>query len=190
MCQVTGSSLDRLTIRSRERALDDCDIKIIDNWRQVEEHYPHAQEGHPGLTKIKFTQHCELTLALWMTARIKDMAKPHTKRIEIGVSKSCCQWCVGYLGLLDGLASYDIVVHATHGKQPTGWLMPPKGPKWVTNIMAEQIERQLDEVINRCQSSRRSDSVPEDEEDVTVGHTEMSHVAQAEMEQMFADRMG
>jgi hypothetical protein len=25
---------------------------------------------------------------------------------------------------------------------------------------------------------------------VTVGHTEMSQVAQAEMEQMFADRMG
>ena len=108
--------------------------------------------------KVKFTQHCEITLALDMLKRLRN-SDVSVKKVEIGVSKACCGWCCEYLGLLHQEdPKKPILVRATHGKLPDGWMMPPSGSPLITKKMAALIEEKIDDVIWEIHSSRRSDS--------------------------------
>jgi len=41
-----------------------------------------------------------------------------------------------------------IIVRGTHGKQPSGWMLPRNGPREVTHQMAKKIEQRLDIIID------------------------------------------
>ena len=131
----------------------------IETWDLVTKVYPKAQPGQPatGKRKINFTQHCELTLALGMLDRC-GLKKISKTKIEIGVSKSCCDWCSEYLSLLSLYSKHPILIRTSHGKQCDGWLLPPGGPNLVSQKMLEIIESRVDEVICKVKSRRRSDS--------------------------------
>ena len=82
-----------------------------------------------------------------------------TTKIEIGVSKACCEWCCQYLNLLaSAYLQHSILVRASHGKQPDGWMMPPNGPKSIAKQMIQSIEGRVDDVIWEIKNRRRSDS--------------------------------
>jgi OTT_1508-like deaminase len=131
----------------------------IETWDLVTNVYPKAQPGQPanGKKKIKFTQHCELTLALDMLDRCGQKKISKTK-IKIGVSKSCCDWCSEYLNLLSLYSKHPILIRTSHGKQSDGWLLPPGGRNLVSQKMLETIQGRVDEVICKVKSRRRSDS--------------------------------
>jgi hypothetical protein len=80
--QFFSGSLDVLNIRCRHIPSDD--VAPIEEWKFVTSAFP----GHPetGKKKVKFTQHCEITLALAMleNLRLSDV------RVKKGVSKACC----------------------------------------------------------------------------------------------------
>jgi OTT_1508-like deaminase len=161
--EVLSSSPEVLNLRCSHTASDE--IEPIGNWELVTDVYQKAQPGPltAGKTKVKFTQHCEITLALDMLARHtqpKHTQPKRTKRkIEIGVSKACCEWCCEYLKILTSAYSdHPILVRASHGKQPDGWMMPPNGPKSIAKQMTRSIEGRVDEVIWKIVSRRRSDS--------------------------------
>jgi OTT_1508-like deaminase len=127
-------------------------------WDDVKKVYKEAQPGHPavGKKKVKFTQHCEITLALDM---LKRKAKFTHSKIEIGVSKACCEWCCDYLNFLASeYPQHSILVRPSHGKQPDGWMIPPDGPKSVTQLMAQSLEKRIHDVVREISSRRRSDS--------------------------------
>jgi hypothetical protein len=134
------------------------EITPIENWDLVTDVYQKAQPGQPtvGRKTVNFTQHCEITLALEMLAR-HSQPKTTKSRIEIGVSKACCEWCCQYLHLLaSAYPKHPIFVRGSHGKQPDGWMIPPNGPK--SKQMALFIEKKVDNVIWTIRSRRRSDS--------------------------------
>jgi len=80
-------------------------------------------------------------------------------KIEIGVSKACCEWCCQYLHLLTSVyPNHPILVRASHGKQSDGWMMPPNSAKSIANEMAKLIVEKVDDIIWEIQSRRRSDS--------------------------------
>ena len=156
LVEVLSGSLDVLNLGCKEIISDG--MKEIKEWRQVTDVYKKANPGDPtsGKKEVNFTQHCEITLALDM---LKRKAKFTRSRIEIGVSKACCEWCCDYLTLLAlAYPHHSILVRATHGKQPNGWMMPPHGPKSIAQQMALSIEARIQDVVWKIQSRRRSDS--------------------------------
>ena len=95
--EVSSGSLDVLNLRSGHVVSDR--IKEIKEWVLVTKVHKEAQPGRPivGKKTVTFTQYCEITLALDM---LKRKAKFASSKIEIGVSKACCEWCCDYLTLL------------------------------------------------------------------------------------------
>ena len=157
--EVVSTSLDVLKLRCGQYVSDEN--TPIEKWEKVTDVYPKAQPGQSTEDRkrtVKFTQHCEITLALNILAR-HTQATLTKRKIEIGVSKACCEWCCEYLNFLAfKYPKYPILVRASHGKQPDGWLMPPNGPKSVTKQMVQSIEGRVDDVIGKIKRRRRSDS--------------------------------
>jgi hypothetical protein len=155
--EVLSSSLEVINLRCSHIVSDE--IKPFEDWNLVTKVYPKAQPGEPAAGKkdIKFTQYCEITLALDMLKRTQP--KLTNPKIEIGVSKACCEWCCEYLNLLASVyPEHFFLVRASHGKQPDGWMMPPNGLKSVQRQMIRLIEGRVDSVIWEIAKRRRSDS--------------------------------
>ena len=156
--EVLSGSLDVLNLRCGQITCEE--ITPIESWDLVANVYQKAQPGKPTVGKkiVNFTQHCEITLALNMLAR-HTQPKIAKQIIEIGVSKACCEWCCEYLSLLNlAYPKHPILVRASHGKQPDGWMVPPNGPESITKRMAQLIEERVDNIIWNIRSRRRSDS--------------------------------
>jgi hypothetical protein len=136
------------------------EITPIDDWNLVTDVNKKAQLGQPTIGKkgVTFTQHCEITLALEMLTRYIQ-PKYTRRKIEIGVSKACCEWCCQYLNLLaSAYPNHSVFVRASHRKQPDGWMMPPNCSESIANQMAKVIVGKLDNIIWEIESHRRSDS--------------------------------
>ena len=154
--EVLSGSLDVLNLGRRNTVSDET--KEIKQWSQVTKVYEKAQPGDLTSRKrrVNFTQHCEITLALDL---LKRNAKFTGSKIEIGVSKACCEWCCDYLTLLGSAYSHhSILVRASHGKQADGWMMPPHGPKSIEHQMAQSIETGIQGIVWKIHNRRRSDS--------------------------------
>lgn len=156
--EVTSGTLEILNGRCEE--ILSKGVMPLDSWNMVTDAYEKAQSGVPltGKKKVRFSQHCEITLALEMLRRYvqRQLSK---NRIEIGVSKACCSWCIDYLNLLAAeFPEYPVLVRVSHGKQPDGWLMPPSGPKTTIKQMTKQVVQRIDNVVWKITSRRRSDS--------------------------------
>lgn len=122
---------------------------LISSFDKLQQHYPQAVPGSPdiGYKLVKFSQHCELTLALAVNDRHKV---PSTVvKIEIGVSKASCAWCNEFLCFLKAAAPQNLsIVHrADHDKQPDGWLLPPAAAENVKDAMIHRISQKVDAVI-------------------------------------------
>ena len=165
--EVLSGSLDVLNLRFSNLRFSNLrfsnivadEITEIKDWTLVTDVYKEANPGHPaaGKKRVHFTQHCEITLALHMLGR--TLPNLTTSKIEIGVSKACCEWCCKYLKLLaSAYPRRSILVRASHGKQPDCWMMPPFGPKSIEQRMARSIEGRLEDVVWKINSRRRDDS--------------------------------
>jgi hypothetical protein len=155
--EVLSGTLEILNLRCSHIASDE--ITRIENWALVTRVYGGARPGQPavGKTRIRFTQHCEITLALDMLKRTRPI--PGHSIIKIGVSKACCEWCCEYLNLLtSAYQRHPILIRVSHGKQPDGWMMPPSGPQSISQQMVRLIVERVDNVIWQITSRRRSDS--------------------------------
>jgi OTT_1508-like deaminase len=154
--EVLSGSLEGLNSRLAITSPD----KKIESWDLVLEEYPDAKPGIPeeGVKKVKFSQHCELTLAIDLIRR-SEKSGLSLGKFEIGVSKACCLWCCEYMHLLNArFHKPKIKVRATHGKQPDGWRIPESGPPGLVGLMKDRIASQMDDVIERILRRRRSDS--------------------------------
>jgi hypothetical protein len=154
--EVFSGSLKTLNLRCNEIASDE----EFEDWNLVQGTYKGAKPGDPAVGKktITFTQHCEITLALDVLQRAQS--KVTTAKIEIGVSKACCEWCCEYLSLLaSAYPQYSILVRASHGKQPNGWMIPRISPTSIALRMVGVIEERIDRVISKINNRRWSDSV-------------------------------
>jgi hypothetical protein len=134
--------------------------KEIKSWDLVLKEYPDAKPGIPeeGVKKVKFSQHCELTLAIDLIQR-NEKSGLSPGKFEIGVSKACCIWCYEYINLLN--ASFQkprFRIRATYGKQPDGWKIPETGPLGLAGLMKNRIASQMDDVIEKILYRRLSDS--------------------------------
>jgi OTT_1508-like deaminase len=156
--EVVSGSLEVLNLRIGQMVSDE--ITPIDDWNLVTDVNQKAQPGEPTVGKkiVTFTQHCEITLALEMLRRY-TLRKYTRRKIEIGVSKACCEWCCQYLNLLaSAYPNHSVFVRASHGKQPDGWMIPPNGSESMANQMAKVIVGKVDNIIWEIESHRRSDS--------------------------------
>jgi len=175
--EVVSGSLEVLNLRIGQMVSDE--ITPIDEWNLVTDVNQKAQPGQPtvGMKIVTFTQHCEITLALEMLRRYNQ--RGITKRkIEIGVSKACCEWCCQYITLLaSAYPNHPILLRASHGKQTDGWMIPPNGSKSTTNQMAKFIVGKLNDIIWKIRNGRRADSNELDLEEGTGSRTSYQRFA-------------
>jgi hypothetical protein len=161
--EVTSGTLEILNGRCEE--ILSKGVMPLDSWNMVTDAYEKAQPGVPltGKKKVRFSQqwaNIVRSRLLWKcfgaTFNGSYLGK---NRIEIGGSKACCSWCIDYLNLLAAeFPEHPMLVRASHGKQPDGWLMPPSGPNTTTKQMTKQIVQRIDNVVWKITSRRRSDS--------------------------------
>jgi hypothetical protein len=152
--EVPSGSLEVLSLRCKEIVSDD--FEEPKDWNLVTKTYHKAKPGDPAVGKktINFTQHCEITLALHMLKRTQQ--KLRNTKIEIGVSKACCEWCCEYLNLLaSAYTRHSISVRASHGKQPDGWMIPPSSPTSIAQQMIRAIQEKIDHVLWEINNRRR-----------------------------------
>ena len=90
--EVISGSLEVLNLRCGQ--IPSEEIAPIEKWDLVTDIHQEAQPGQPTVGKkiVNFTQHCEITLALEILTRYTQR-KLTKGKIEIGVSKACCEWC-------------------------------------------------------------------------------------------------
>ena len=70
LIEILSGSLEVLNLRCSQIIADE--ISPIENWDLVADVYQEAQPGQPTVGKkiVNFIQHCEITLALEMLARL------------------------------------------------------------------------------------------------------------------------
>ena len=106
------------------------DLEPVSCFSKIQRYKGRASEGTsvlPGATEmIMCSQHCELTLSLYLTKLFRR--RNRTGTIKIGGSKSSCYWCWLYLLELNQelkRSEIGVVIQRMNGKSVKGWL-PPK----------------------------------------------------------------
>ncbi|KAL8904987.1 MAG: hypothetical protein Q9207_002910 [Kuettlingeria erythrocarpa] len=136
----------------------------IDEWEKVKENYPRAQRGIPGddTINIKASQHCELTMALYLRKQKIERRVPGV--IEVGCNKASCSYCSKYIRTFNTWCEetkqdHEIVVRGEHNKNIDGWVMPSdiqEVSRRVLSTIGKTIQRIVDVVSTP--SRRLSDS--------------------------------
>ncbi|KAI4137734.1 MAG: hypothetical protein L6R39_007131 [Caloplaca ligustica] len=150
------------TIKALNIWADHFPAEPIETFDDLKEVYPGAREGSPGLRSVKISQHCELTLGLYLW-KIRDSARQSAGAIEIGCSKSSCLYCGLFIEKFNEWALKQpqvrkMVTCSRHCKYIDGWAMPRCPPEVSVGVL-EEIGNKIDDVfINVTGPRRRSDS--------------------------------
>ena len=81
--------------------------------------------------------------------------------LEIGVSKSLCNLCKVFLGLVRKYyPNIRIMVSTHHGKNVAGWRLPPLTPPEISRGVEDHLNSYIGEISCKALRERRSDSEP------------------------------
>lgn len=141
-------------------------VPHVGHFDQIQRSYFTAKEGVgiPGAkVQVLTSQHCELTLALFM---LKDPVFESQHSLKIGCSKASCHFCHIYIENLnehllqpEPATSKQVVLFSTHGKRPTGWIMPQvKGYDEVRNESYQSIGIEVEDILRTVTLTERKKS--------------------------------
>lgn len=134
-------------------------IKRIEDFDELKAVFETAQPGSQGGTiDSRITQHCELTVGLYIWKLKADRQAPGN--IEVGCSKACCFYCEKFMEKFNEWAKRQqqvrrIMTSARHGKYVAGWAMPNCDEE-VSKSVLEYIGGILNEVIDEVTGPRRN----------------------------------
>ncbi|KAL8731539.1 MAG: hypothetical protein Q9166_003385 [cf. Caloplaca sp. 2 TL-2023] len=140
-------------------------LSTIDDFSDLKNIYKSAKPGEQsGTFYMKTSQHCELTLGLflWKRKRRLELKGP----LEIGCSKAMCHYCAKYIEEFNEWANgqpptdriNQIMTKGTHGKCILGWAMPD-GPAEVRKQVLDDIGTMMSDIVHKFVGPRRkSDS--------------------------------
>ncbi|KAL9124255.1 MAG: hypothetical protein Q9217_006398 [Psora testacea] len=165
--QIPAPPIDlRYPMRSMVKALNTLterrnDIKPLDNLESIQEIFPNARQivpsGAPLQVTVKATQHCELTMALYLIENHSEIPVH-----KVGCSKSSCYWCAQYLKALNSEGKV-IVTQYEHNKRTDGWILPEESTS-IRRAAGTAVRDRLSElalqVFDCVEQRRRSDSQP------------------------------
>ncbi|KAL8669966.1 MAG: hypothetical protein Q9168_005469 [Polycauliona sp. 1 TL-2023] len=125
-------------------------LQPFENFTEVQHTYPAANAGTPGpgTLEIPASQHCELTVGLYLWKRLsKCRTKQHA---ELGCSKPSCSHCNLYIEKLNEWAGREripnrILLRTLQVKCVPGWVMP-NGPTAVRDLVLDDIGSVIDDI--------------------------------------------
>jgi len=81
--------------------------------------------------------------------------------VEVGVSKSLCNLCEVFMGSVKKrYPNITIMVSTHHGKNVSGWRLPPLTPLEIRQEVEDHINSCIEEIRCKATQERRSDSEP------------------------------
>ena len=105
--------------------------------------------------------HCECTLVIDAVNHLAQERKSSFMTLEIGLSKSLCNLCKVFLGLVRKYnPKITILVSTHHGKNVAGWRLPPLTPPEISRGVEEHLNSEISEIRYKALRQRCSDSVP------------------------------
>ncbi|RPB19474.1 hypothetical protein L211DRAFT_627768 [Terfezia boudieri ATCC MYA-4762] len=119
---------------------------------------PHPLSQQSTITR---SVHCECTL---ITKIVNDLVQQGTSpfvTLEVGVSKSLCNLCEVFMGSVKKrYPNITIMVSTHHGKNVSGWRLPPLTPLKISQEVEGHINSCIEEIRCKATQERRSDSIP------------------------------
>ena len=105
---------------------------------------------------VRFSQHCELTIALHiLNSRVAKRLTNTT--IEIGCSKPKCFWCYIFLSELDQYlvqtTGHKIITQAGSAKETDDWLLPD-APAEVQKGFLDLLGDRMNEALHTLERSK------------------------------------
>lgn len=120
--------------------------------------------GRAGDVLTRCTQHCELTVALYLLQRRIDEGISAKRSYGIGCSEASCVWCDSYLRMLNsfGPSGATVVYHGFHGQRTPGWLLPKALPGYesVNDHVLDDIGAEVDTIFAQVHERLRESDFP------------------------------
>ena len=110
---------------------------------------------------VTLSVHCECTLVIHAVNYLAPRSES-PMALEIGVSKSLCNLCLIFLGLVRKYYPITIIVSTHHGKNVAGWSLPPLTPPEISRGVEDHLNSYISEIRCKALRERRSDSEPRD----------------------------
>jgi len=105
--------------------------------------------------------HCECTLIMKIVDDLVQQGTSPLVTLEVGVSKSLCNLCEVFMGLVKKwYPNITIIVSTYHGKNVCGWRLPPLTPLEIRREVKDHINSCIEEIRCKATQERRSDLEP------------------------------
>ncbi|KAL8834745.1 MAG: hypothetical protein Q9170_003622 [Blastenia crenularia] len=156
-------------------------VSPIREFAELRGPFPEAKPGPDREIELWASQHCELTVALFIWQRLQQSSRGGT--IEIGCSKASCYYCGKYIDFFNAWAKNHIhpshiLASDRHGKYVNGWCLPiSPNIAELNNQMLDHVGDLLYEVFNATTGLRRKS----DSHSLSEGHPDVNTATKAKL---------
>ncbi|RPB18593.1 hypothetical protein L211DRAFT_843437 [Terfezia boudieri ATCC MYA-4762] len=152
--------------------IEKTSVEIVEQWarnRHIEEptetnlriQFPSLPQPLSQQNTITRSVHCECTLIMNIIDDLVQQGTSPFVTLEIGVSKSLCNLCEVFMGSVKKrYPNITIMVSTHHGKNVSGWRLPPLTPLEISREVEDHINSCIEEIRCKATQERRSDSEP------------------------------
>jgi hypothetical protein len=152
--------------------IEKTSVEIINQWaryrddREITEtelrtQFPSLPETLSQRNTVTRSVHCECTLVMKAVNDLVGRGTGHSVTVEVGMSKSSCNLCEVFMGLIKKRYPNSTIILSTHHrKNVAAWKIPPLTPKEIGREVKRHVKASLEAIRCRALRERRSDSEP------------------------------
>ncbi|KAF8436194.1 hypothetical protein BGX38DRAFT_1274595 [Terfezia claveryi] len=152
--------------------IEKTSVEIVEQWarnRDIEGptetnlriQFPSLPQPLSQQNTITRSVHCECTLIMKIVDDLVQQGTSSLVTLEVGVSKSLCNLCEVFMGSVKKrYPNITIMVSTHHGKNVSGWRLPPLTPLEIRREVEDHINSCIEEIRCKATQERRSDSEP------------------------------
>ncbi|RPB28679.1 hypothetical protein L211DRAFT_833665 [Terfezia boudieri ATCC MYA-4762] len=150
--------------------IEKTSVEIVEQWarnRHIEGptetnlriQFPSLPQPLSQKNTITRSVHCECTLIMKIVDDLVQQGTSPFVTLEVGVSKSLCNLCEVFMGSVKKrYPNITIIVSTHHGKNVSGWRLPPLTPLEISREVEDHINSCIEEIRCKATRERRSDS--------------------------------
>ncbi|KAF8429345.1 hypothetical protein BGX38DRAFT_1278247 [Terfezia claveryi] len=152
--------------------IEKTSVEIVEQWarnRDIEGptetnlriQFPSLPQPLSQQNTITRNVHCECTLIMKIVDDLVQQGTSPFVTLEVGMSKSFCNLCKVFMGSVKKrYPNITIMVSTHHGKNVSGWRLPPLTPLEISREVEDHINSCIEEIRCKATRERRSDSEP------------------------------
>ncbi|KAF8434721.1 hypothetical protein BGX38DRAFT_1145829 [Terfezia claveryi] len=150
--------------------IEKTSVEIVEQWARNQHtegptetnlriQFPSLPQPLSQQNTITRSVHCECTLIMNIIDNLVQQGTSPFVILEVGVSKSLCNLCEVFMGSVKKwYPNITIIVSTHHGKNVSGWRLPPLTPLEISRDVEDHINSCIEEIRCKATQERRSDS--------------------------------